>query len=488
MGSPMAEGRSPEPVVLDLDDDETPPPQRWGRRQSRWVLAGVAVVAVGLTAVLLRPAPRAPVDLEGLRTAPQQAWTDRFDLSRALLAFECGDGDIGLARPSEAGLTLECRNASDGSLSWEKSHPESTGPWLTDLPGSPYLVVQPQYVEGNADDVTNTVLERRTGERVAEVVLPGADWDAGEWSVLVASDKGTLVASHQHAEPGQLEVWAIDPSRPDRRLWTSSLEEWPGKALTGQYGAVLDEHAGYLWDRNDLERGGYGLVLDRDDGSTPEWARDGEDFAYVGEVGIVAQSYSGVRAFDLSTGAELWKKDEIGVTAVGATNAAYLLTRRTEPGGYDPETGEHTQQHGVTRLTKVDPRSGRERWAASFDHDIGVVRQLGGRLVVAEPLLSGSPDEAVARLSVHDDRTGRRLWDATREGALLTGLFSGDDSIIAQFVTYPQSEQESLPSTAVVTYDLRSGEVLWEVDEMWAQVVAGHLVTYRPDGTVTVYR
>ena len=488
MGSPMAEGRSPEPVVLDLDDDETPPPRRWGRRQSRWVLAGVAVVAVGLAAVLLRPAPRPPVDLEGLRTAPQVAWTATFDLEQGLLAFGCGDGGFGLSRSGEDGATLECRNASDGSLTWEKSYPGSTGSWVADLPGSPYLVAQPPYVEGNTDDVTHTVLERRSGERVAELVLPGADWDAGEWSVLAASDKGTLVASHRDAERDPLEVWAIDPSRPDRRLWTSSLEGWAGMALLGQHGAVLKEHAGYLWDPNDLERGGYGLVLDRDDGSTPQWARDGEDFAYVGEIAIVAQSASGVRAFDLATGAQVWKKDEIGLRVVGASNAAYLLTRRTEPGGYDPETGEHTQQHGVTRLTKVDPRSGRERWAASFDHDIGVVRQLGGRLVVAEPLLSGSPDEAVGRLSVHDDRTGRRLWDATREGALLAGVFSGDDSIIAQFVTYPQSEQDSLPSTALVAFDLRSGEVLWEVEEMWAQVVSGHLVTYSADGILAVYR
>ena len=489
MGSPMAEGRSPEPVVLDLDDDETPPPQRWGRRQSRWVLAGVAVVAVGLTAVLLRPAPRPPVDLGGLRTAPQEAWTDTFDLDQGLLAFECGAGGIGLARSGEAGATLECRSASDGSLTWEKSYPESAGAWVGDLPGSPYLMVQPPYVEGNTDDIRYTLLERRTGEGVAELVLPGADWSAGEWSVLAASDKGTLVASHHDAHRDAIEVWAVDPARPQQRLWTSNLESWSGKALLGQHAAVLDEHAGYLWDRDSLERGGYGLVVSRDDGSMPPWARDGESFAYVGEVAIAAQSSWGVRAFDLATGAELWTKGEIGLSAIGASDAAYLLTRRTEPGGYDPQTGEHTQQRAVTRLTKVDPRSGRERWVTSIDHDIGVVRQLGGRLVVAEPLLSGSPEEAVGRLSVHDDRTGRRLWDVTREGALLAGLFSGDDSIIAQFVTYPESGQEnSLLSTAVVAYDLQSGERLWELEEMWAQVVSGHLITYSADRTLTVYR
>lgn len=489
MGSPMAEGHPPEPVVFDLDDNETPPPQRWGRRQSRWVLVGVALVAVGLTAVLLRPAPRQPVDLSGLRTAPQGAWTHRIDLDQGVLAFECGDGGIGLSRQSEVGPTLECRSASDGSVTWEKSYPESTGAWLGDLPGSPYLVVQPPYVGGNTDDTTYTLLERRTGESVAELVLPGADWDAGGWSVLAAGDEGTLVASHLDPEQGAVETWAIDPSHPERRLWTTHLESWPGNALLGQYGAVLEEHAGYLWDRSNLDRGGYGLVLDRNDGSTPKWALEGDQFAYVGEVAIAAQSTSGVRAVDLATGAELWTKDELGVTAVGATNAAYLLTRRTEPGGFDPETGEHTQQHGVTRLTKVDPRSGRQRWVSPFNYDIGVVRQLGGRLLVAEPLLSGSPENAVGRLSVLDDRTGRRLWDVTREGALLAGLYSGDDSVVAHFVTYPDGGHgDQIPRTALVAVDLRSGETLWEVEEMWAQVVSGHLITYASDGTVTVYR
>ncbi|AQP48657.1 hypothetical protein BW730_15250 [Tessaracoccus aquimaris] len=501
MGSTAKGGRWSSPsdvdlVNLDLEPSRAPH-RRWGRRESRVTAVVAGALTVVIVGALLRPEAPLPVEVVGLTERPQVAWVVDADSGQDVWRLgDCaGDGIALMSTADRGSSTVSCRGSVDGVELWRRSYPTQQSGLLTSAHG-PFVVVLDQQ-RGEA-----SVLARDDGRDVATLRLPAINLDAGELSAVAFTDRGTLLINS--STPGDWEgitVNALDVTGGGRGLWTARVDR--GRAGRGLSfgGEPLVEYGGFLWDRSDVSDAGFGLALNSVDGSVPDWSRRSELMTFSGDVVLGTVAAGGAVAYDLASGEALWGKQRRGLTATAGLGAFFLIQPTAVPASLDPVTGARTQQHDAAKVTRVDPRSGRERWTTRLDHAARVTAVVDDALLVAENNSFNPWNGGEAVLSALDARTGEVRWTRRFPQSHLGFMKGGDGVVVVELAGPTVLEKRDLDESStliwltghestVVGFDLASGEDRWRLDleRGSAQVIGRHLVTQDESGTITVYR
>lgn len=499
MGSPTVGGRwsSPSDVdLVDLDRERPQPPSRtWGRRETDVTAGAAALVALATVLALLWPQPEAEEDVVGLTGRPEVAWVAEPERGGSLQAVaDCAVGGIALLGSSEDGRsTLACRSAADGDELWRHTCDDVPAALLS-APESPLVVLFDERVRHA------TVISRDSGREVATIRLPAVNVAAGDLSPLALSDRGMVLVNS--STPGDWEgvtIRAIDVRHPGRLLWTTRIERSrAGRSLS--FGAEpLVEYGGFLWDRDDTSDAGYVLAISAADGSLPQWSAASDLMTFSGDVVVGTIAGRGVVAYDLASGRTLWAKERRTMSVASGDGAFFLVEPVTVPSSLDAVSGLRTRQHIASRVTRIDPRSGRERWVSVIDHPTRIAAVMGEGLLVAEDNFFTPWNAGEAALSMVDARTGEPGWTRRFPQGRLGFVRGADGVVVAELVgptsltAHSDGERTAWLAghdSMVVGVDLETGVDRWRLGlgQGAATVIGRHLVVGDESGAVTIYR
>ncbi len=453
--------------AVDLDSGEQPPAGGgWGRRQSGWLAAIVLAVAAALVAVFVWPERQPEPEVVGLPEEPTVAW--RLDSAPGVprLSFErCGEGRIVAFEREDVDLSVRCLSLHDGTEVWRSDLATEPWAWVEDLPGTDFLLF--------TDDTSARLVDRGDGVSVATLDLPPSTGDTVTQARLLSSDAGDLFLAAPEGTPDgrTTSISRLRGGDVFDRVWTAELRE--DDVPTIPTGNPLIEYRGLLWYPD--AAGGFGFVLEFDDGTRPEWSTSLRQMNFVGNV-AVGRDGSDVAGVDLGSGRRLWTRQVERELVVTSGDALYAVPD-PDFAFLDPGEGDL-----VSPITRLDPRTGRELWTGETPHPVAEVRTFGD-VVLA---LSQSPSNRMTidlQLSRIDPADGAVLWTASLgTGQLTWSAFGEEQVLLSRFL------DEGFGRSSVSALDLMTGSIRWDLEPDGSPSVVGGRLVAVADGGLRVYR
>lgn len=476
-GSPS---QVPEPIVVDVEADPRaaqPAPNRWG--SVRWLILGLALIAVVTGAVIGRPEPHRPdvsAVVRGLEQEPSFVWQRELEGIETATAV----GDAVAVHPiiwHGDELVVELLDPADGQSRWSRDFSEyvtvsSAATLLVrDLPGTDRLTVTLRAFE----TVQQTMLvDAADGRVVDSLELP---WG----STLATTDRGQFVLVTGEELLSEIAWLGADPD-PSNPAWRAEFE-LPGFGISEATALRFREYGSHLGIGIEWSGFWHGIlfhVIRLDDGEQihqPEWLTSFTPFHFVAETVVV--EYGGdLSAYDADTGERLWQTEMCRCRLYEAGDSLFMLT------GDNP---------GVADLHLLDPWDGSVIWEAAIpegprsmfpSENWPRITVVGDRLVDSRSIDGDESGSGQTCITPFDGETGDVDETHCFDGIPVPLIWPGEDQLILGYQS--TDGPQSIRLTAVA---LTEAEPRWHLtlpaDSGWIDVLDSRLVIYdETNGTV----